>query len=103
MMYSMEMSFQSKQTTIIGTYFVKYFLMMIPMKNSQDLENDEGTITFEDTWIQGNLDAHPPQFQREKKINVDLPDECDMIDFFKLFISDEFIDEVLVQETNNKG
>lgn len=66
----------------------------------EDLENDEGTITFEDTWIQGNLDAHPPQFQREKKINVDLPDECDMIDFFKLFISDEFIDEVLVQETN---
>lgn len=29
----------------------------------EDLENDEGTITFEDTWIQGNLDAHPPQFQ----------------------------------------
>jgi hypothetical protein len=36
----------------------------------------------------------------EKKINVDMGEDSQLLDFFRLFISDEFIDDVLVWEAN---
>lgn len=65
-----------------------------------ELENDEGTADFEDTWVQGNMDVRNLRFRGEKKINVEIPEHADMIDFFKLYITDDFIDNILVQETN---
>jgi len=66
----------------------------------EDLENDEVTMPFVDTWVRGNLDVNCPEFRGEKKINVDMGEDSQMLDFFRLFISDEFIDDVLVRETN---
>ncbi|XP_062570286.1 piggyBac transposable element-derived protein 4-like [Saccostrea cucullata] len=68
--------------------------------DAEDLENDEGTVEFEDKWIQDDLIVHAPVFRGEKKINVDLDDDCEMIDFFKLIVTEQFLEEVLVQETN---
>ena len=64
----------------------------------KDLENDEGTMPFVDTWVRGNLDVNCPEFRGEKKINVDMREDSQMLDFFMLFISDEFIDDVLVRD-----
>ena len=68
--------------------------------NPEDLENDEGTAEFEDTWIQGDLDVNAPRFRGEKKMNVNLEDDCEMVEFFKLIITEQFLEDVLVQETN---
>lgn len=68
--------------------------------NPEDLENDEGTAEFEHTWIQGDLDVNAPIFRGEKKINVELDDDCEMIEFFKLIVTEQFLEDVLVQETN---
>ena len=65
----------------------------------ENLENVEGTMPFVDTWVRGNLDVNCPEFRGEKKINVDMGEDSQMLDFFRLFISDEFID-ALVRETN---
>ena len=34
----------------------------------KDLENDEGTMPFVDTWVRGNLDVNCPESRGEKKI-----------------------------------
>jgi hypothetical protein len=58
----------------------------------ENLENVEGTMPFVDTWVRGNLDVNCPEFRGEKKIIILT---CQMLDFFRLFISD-----ALVRETN---
>lgn len=68
--------------------------------NPEDFENDEDTIDFEEDFVQGNMDARNLQFRGEKKINVEIDENAEMVDFFKLYVTDEFIDETLVQETN---
>jgi len=55
---------------------------------------------FVDMWVRGNLDVNCPEFRGEKKINVDMGEDSQLLDFLGLFISDEFIDDVLVRETN---
>ena len=47
-----------------------------------------------------NLDVNCPEFWGDQKINVDMGEDSQMLDFVRLFISDEFIDDVLVRETN---
>ena len=68
--------------------------------NPEDLENDEGTAEFEDTWIQGDLDVNAPVFRGEKKTNFNLEDDCEMVEFFKFIITEQFLEDDLVQETN---
>lgn len=50
-------------------------------------------------WIQGDLNVNAP-IQDEKKINVELDDDCEMVEFFKLIVTEQFFEDVLVQETN---
>ena len=66
----------------------------------ENLENDEGTMPFVDTWVRGNLDMNYPEFRGEKKMNVGMGEDSQLFDFFRLFISDYFTDDVLVRETN---
>lgn len=68
--------------------------------NPEDLENDEDTVDFKEDFVQGNMDARNLRFRGEKKINVEIDENAEMVDFFKLYVTDEFIDEILVQETN---
>ena len=65
----------------------------------EDLENDDPIAPFEDTWVQQNLDARVLNFDAEKKIKVDMGENPEMIDFFRLIMNDEFF-ELLVTETN---
>jgi len=66
-----------------------------------DLENNEEVPTEIDpnVWTRGNLDPNVPIFTGEKKIAKDFDDDVEMLDFVKLFITEEFID-ILVEETN---
>ena len=47
-----------------------------------DPENDEGTMPFVDTWVRGNLNVNCPEFRGEKKINVDMGEDSQMLVFF---------------------
>lgn len=67
--------------------------------NPEDLENDEGTAEFKDKWIQGDLNVNAPIWG-EKKINVELDDDCEMVEFIKLIVTEQFFEDILVQETN---
>ena len=67
--------------------------------DEDDLENDEQIAPFEDNWIHGNLDTRALAFDAEKKLNFDLGENPEMIDFFRLIIDEHFINK-LVEETN---
>ena len=68
--------------------------------NVDELENDEETVDFEEIWVNGNMDVRHLQFRAEKKINMEIPKNAEIIDFFKLYDTDEFIEDILKQETN---
>ncbi|XP_062613738.1 piggyBac transposable element-derived protein 4-like [Saccostrea cucullata] len=72
-----------------------------PWFDADDLEFDEENLTqFQgDEWMQGNLHFRDFNIYGEKKINVDLGENAEMIDFVKLFIDDHVMD-IMVQETN---
>lgn len=62
--------------------------------DADDLEFDEENLAqFQgDDWVQGNLDFRDFNFYGEKKINVNLGENPEMIDFVKLFIDDHVMD-----------
>ena len=68
--------------------------------NVDELENDEETVDFEEIWVNRNMDVRHLQFRAEKKINMEIPENAEIIDFFKLYDTDEFIEDILKQETN---
>ena len=104
-MWLREMRFQSKQIQKTEIFFREIFMDDDSDEeflgfNVDELENDEGTADFEETWVNGNMDVRHLQFRAEKKINVEIPENAEIIDFFKLYVTDEFISDILVQETN---
>ena len=44
--------------------------------NTDDLENEERTVDFEETWLHGNMDVYNLRFRGEKKNKRTDPREC---------------------------
>ena len=67
--------------------------------DADDIDDDETNVPFEDTWFEGTWSLTISDFEGRKKINTDLNDDVEMVDFVKLFLDDYFLD-TLVEETN---